>query len=141
MNAATIRRYGPPSELVVEDVASPVPVFGKLVADVQSIGINPAYSRIRAGMFAHVFSGRFSKFIDYDGAGIIAASGPDVARSQDGSRILFGQSPQGERGAHATRSTASTANVAHVPGALDIAVGTARPPKGLLDCKWSRSIS
>ena len=86
MKAVLCRRYGPPSELVVEDVPSPEPGEGQVLVAVHAAGVNFPDTLIIQGKYQFKPEPPFSPGGEV--AGIVRAIGPGVTGIATGDRVI-----------------------------------------------------
>ncbi len=76
----------------LEDVPEPVPGAGEVVVSLHAVGVNPVDAYIRAGWYR---PGKLPYTPGLDGAGVIAAVGPDVKHRKEGQRVYVARSLSG----------------------------------------------
>ncbi|WP_280153893.1 NADPH:quinone oxidoreductase family protein [Piscinibacter sp. XHJ-5] len=86
MKAVLCKRYGPPSELVVEDVPSPKPGEGQVLVAVHAAGVNFPDTLIIQGKYQFKPELPFSPGGEV--AGIVRAVGPGVTGIAPGDRVI-----------------------------------------------------
>jgi NADPH2:quinone reductase len=86
MKAVLCKRYGPPSELVVEDVPSPEPGEGQVLVAVHAAGVNFPDTLIIQGKYQFKPELPFSPGGEV--AGIVRATGPGVTGIAPGDRVI-----------------------------------------------------
>lgn len=128
MKALFARRYGPPSVLTLEEVATPVPGPGELLVRVRATTVSAADLRIRGARFprgfgllarlALGFGGPRRPVLGTDLAGEVLALGPGTTGWTAGDAIIA--MPGGRMGAHAECITLpATGAIAAKPANLD----------------------
>jgi NADPH:quinone reductase len=85
MKAAYIEQTGPPENIKVGELATPVPGPGQVLVRVHAVSLNPIDLYIRSGLVA--FPLAFPYIIACDLAGTVAALGPDCKRLKVGDRV------------------------------------------------------
>jgi NADPH:quinone reductase-like Zn-dependent oxidoreductase len=98
MQAATIRRYGPPSVVAIEDLPDPVPGPGEILIRTRAASVSSADWRIRTlslprgmglmGRPAFGFRGPRRPVFGTECAGTIAATGPGVTAFRPGDAVI-----------------------------------------------------
>ena len=87
MRAIVVREFGGPDVLRCEDVPPPAPGASQVVVRVRAAGVNPVDAYLRSGTYA------FKPALPYtpgtDGAGEVAAVGPDVKGFKPGDRVYI----------------------------------------------------
>ena len=86
MKAVLCKRYGPPSELVVEDVPSPKPGEGQVLVAVQAAGVNFPDTLIIQGKYQFKPELPFSPGGEV--AGVVREVGPGVTGFKPGDRVI-----------------------------------------------------
>ena len=86
MRAALVKVFGPPSSLVVEHVADPVPGEGQVLIDVAAASVNFPDLLVVDGTYQHLPTRPFSP--GKEAAGYVTAVGPGVERLSVGQRVL-----------------------------------------------------
>jgi NADPH2:quinone reductase len=86
MKAVLCKRYGPPSDLVVEDVPSPKPGEGQVLVEVHAAGVNFPDTLIIQGKYQFKPEVPFSPGGEV--AGIVRAIGPGVTGIAPGDRVI-----------------------------------------------------
>src|SRR5215217_8818625 len=95
MKAIVVREFGPPDVMKLEEVAQPVHGPGQLLIRVQSIGVNPVETYIRAGTYPR--KPNLPYVPGSDVGGTVERVGPNVTAFKPGDRIYT----QGASGAYA----------------------------------------
>src|SRR5688572_23564617 len=86
MKAVLCTHFGPPDELVVADVAEPVPGPGEVVAAVKAVGLNFYDTLIITGRYQRKPPFPFSPGGEF--AGVVEAVAPDVTAFAPGDRVI-----------------------------------------------------
>ncbi len=122
--------YGPADALHIADVDIPRPGSGQLLVAVHAIGVNPADSKWREGMFRDFMPIEMPHVPGYEVAGIVKAVGPDVHGFAPGDRVatLLGNTTHG---GYAEYALADSAASALLPDRLDFAAAAGLPVAGL----------
>lgn len=122
--------YGPADKLHVVETEIPSPGAGQLLAQVDAIGVNPADSKWRDGMFRTFMPIEMPHVPGYEVAGTVKAVGAGVAGFAPGTRVtsLLGNTTHG---GYAEYALADAAASAVVPDGLDLALAAAVPVAGL----------
>jgi NADPH:quinone reductase len=113
MKALLCKHYGGPDDLVVEEVADPVPNEGEAVVRVHAVALNFFDTLIIAGKYQTKPAMPFSPGAEF--AGVVDGVGPGVTAVKAGDRVL------GYLGYGAAREkvTAPVARLVKIPDALD----------------------
>lgn len=93
MKAISVREFGPPEVMRLEEVADPTPAAGQVVVKVAAIGVNPVDTYIRSG--AYPLNPKLPYTPGLDAAGVIAAVGPEVHHRRVGQRVYVARSLAG----------------------------------------------
>jgi NADPH:quinone reductase len=124
MKAICVRRTGGPEVLVLEELPDPLPGEGQVVVRLHAAGVNPVDVYVRSAA-----QGR-QPLLPYvpglDGAGLVEAIGPGVARCAAGDRVyVSGAAPAPLNGTYAERVLCLAAQVHALPAHLTFAQGAA----------------
>ena len=114
MKAAAIDRYGGPEMLHVARLPVPSPKADEVLIHLRAAGVGVWDAEVRSGEF-EIGERRFPKVIGNDGAGEVAAAGPQVERAHPGDRV-WAYSMEG--GFYAEYVAVKQGNVAPVPRGL-----------------------
>jgi NADPH2:quinone reductase len=115
MRAVLCKRYGPPSDLVVEDVASPVPGEGQVLVEVKAAGVNFPDTLIIQGKYQFKPELPFSPGGEV--AGIVRKLGPGVSGIALGDRVIAATT----WGGYAEEVVAEVKRVIPMPDGMDFA--------------------
>lgn len=85
MKAIRVHAFGVADELVLDEVADPVPGGGQVLVRVKAVGVNPVETYIRAGTYA--FLPELPFIPGGDAAGVIEAIGGGVSGFSKGDRV------------------------------------------------------
>ncbi|KAA0894002.1 NADPH:quinone reductase [Oryzomonas rubra] len=96
MKAIRVAQFGPPEVLALHEVADLEPGPGQVVVAVKAAGVNPVDTYIRSGLYQHAAAPPYTPGID--GAGVIAAVGPEVKHRRVGDRVYVAWSVSGTYG-------------------------------------------
>lgn len=89
MRAVVLREFGPPDNLIAEDVADPQPAAGQVLVDVHAASITFVETQIRAGRPPHAHMAPPLPAILGNGVGgVIAATGEGVEPGLRGRRVV-----------------------------------------------------
>jgi NADPH:quinone reductase-like Zn-dependent oxidoreductase len=113
MRAVRFHRYGPPEELVVEQVPRPRAQEGQVLVHVHASGVNPFDWKLRQGFLKDMMPVPLPHIPGLDLAGTVEAVGPGVTTLQQGDAV-FGQGA----GTNAEYAAASASSLAPMPGGL-----------------------
>jgi NADPH:quinone reductase-like Zn-dependent oxidoreductase len=134
MRAARFHAYGPPENLVIEEVPRPELQAGEVLVRVHAAGVNPVDWKIRRGYLKDFMPVPLPFTPGLDLAGTVAAVGPDVTTVQPG-QAVFGRGS----GAYAEYALAPANALAPKPHALSfdqaatIPVGASTAWAGIFD--------
>jgi NADPH:quinone reductase len=85
MKAIRVHEFGGPEVLMLEDTPKPEPAPGQVLVNVKAIGVNPADTYIRSGVYP------LKPNLPYtpggDAGGVVEAVGPNVTRFKSGDRV------------------------------------------------------
>src|SRR5258708_1394715 len=93
MKAIRVHQFGGPEVMKIEDVPDPTPGSGQVCIRIKAIGVNPADTYIRAGVYPTLPALPYTP--GFDGAGIIESVGDGVKRFQKGDRVYLAGSLTG----------------------------------------------
>lgn len=130
MRAIVVREFGAEPQLA--DMPRPEPGPGELLVRIEAAGLNPFDGKVAKGMLAEKMPHDFPMIPGVDGAGTIAAVGPETTRLAVGTRVVgkFFGSPIGH-GTFAEYATIREAGVVvEIPPEVDTAVAAALPTAG-----------
>ena len=122
MKAVVLREYGPPSKLVYEDFADPVPARGEVLVRVHAVSINPVDWKMRSGAAKERFPVTFPGILGRDVAGIVAGLGEGVEGVKIGDRVFALT-----RATYAEFCVVKATDIAHIPEGLEMATAGAVP--------------
>lgn len=130
MRAVQFDDYGGPEVLRIATIDMPRPGPGQLLVEVRAIGVNPADSKWREGMFRDFMPIEMPHVPGYEVAGIVTAIGPDVDSFAPGDRVsvLLGNTTHG---GYAEYALADASASARIPDGLDFAPAAGLPVAGL----------
>jgi NADPH2:quinone reductase len=119
MRAVLCKRFGPPSELVVEDVPSPTAGPGQLVVSVKACGVNFPDTLIIQGQYQFKPELPFSPGGEI--AGIVKEVGPGVTAFRPGDRVIAATT----WGGYAEEVVAEAGRTLPMPKGMDFATAAA----------------
>ena len=122
MKAVVLREYGPPSKLVYEDFADPVPARGEVLVRVHAVSINPVDWKMRSGAAKERFPVTFPGILGRDVAGIVAGIGEGVEGAEVGDRVFALA-----WATYAEFCVVKAADLAHIPEGLEMTTAGAVP--------------
>ena len=122
MKAVVLREYGPPSKLVYEDFADPVPARGEVLVRVHAVSINPVDWKMRSGAAKERFPVTFPGILGRDVAGIVAGTGEGVEGVKVGDRVFALA-----WATYAEFCVVKAADLAHIPEGLEMTTAGAVP--------------
>jgi Alcohol dehydrogenase GroES-like domain len=117
--AIRLHTFGDPEVLQLEEVPDPQPGPGHVVVRVHAVGVNPVETYIRSGIYPKPPTPYTP---GNDGAGVIAALGPDVKQWQAGDRVYIAGSLSGT---YAEKSLCLATRVHPLPAPASFAQGAA----------------
>lgn len=92
MKACRVHRFGPPDEIIVDDIPQPVPGPGELLVQVKAAGVGPWDGWIRAGK--SVLPQPLPLTLGSDLSGIVSLVGPDVTAVEPGDAVYGVTNPR-----------------------------------------------
>ncbi len=113
--AVRFDRYGGLDVLYVADVPTPKPGRGEVLVEVRAAAINPGEAAIRSGALDPDSTGTFPSGEGSDLAGVVVATGQDVAAFQPGDEVL-GYS--WTRSSHATHAVVPVTQLIRKPAGM-----------------------
>ena len=113
MKAVLCKAFGPPEDLVIEDVASPVPGPNQVTVSLKAAGVNFPDGLMIQGKYQDRPPFPFSP--GFEGAGVIRALGEDVAGLEPGMRVAV----HPFHGCFAEEVVVDVQRVFPIPGAMD----------------------
>lgn len=119
MKAIRLHTFGAPEVLQLEEVPDPQPGPSQVVVRVHAVGVNPVETYIRSGIYPKPPTPYTP---GNDGAGVIAAVGPDVKQWQVGDRVYIAGSVSGT---YAEKSLCLATRVHLLPAPASFAQGAA----------------
>jgi len=119
MKAIRIHTFGDPEVMQLEEVPDPQPGPGQVVVRVHAVGVNPVETYIRSGIYPKPPTPYTP---GNDGAGVIAAVGPDVQGVAAGDRVYIAGSISGT---YAEKSLCPAKRVHPLPESASFAQGAA----------------
>jgi len=122
MKAVVLPEYGPPSALVLRDVADPIPGAGEVEVRVVAASLNPVDWKQRSGALRQFMPLELPAVLGRDVSGEVVALGPKVTGYFVGQRVL-GLVRRG----YAERVVAPATSFAEVPPGLDLVDAAALP--------------
>ncbi len=128
MKAGRIHYFGPPSAIVIDEIAHPTPEEGALVVRVAAAGVGPWDALIREGK--SVVQPSLPIVLGSDLAGIVDAVGRGVTEFKPGDEV-FGVTNKQFCGAYAEYAVASAQMVAAKPKSLSFVEAAAVPVVGV----------
>jgi NADPH:quinone reductase-like Zn-dependent oxidoreductase len=100
MQAAVVRRYGPPAVVEIAERADPVPGPLQIRVRVRAASINPLDVKLRAGARRFLMPLRFPAVLGFDVAGEVDALGAEVTAWSEGDAV-YGRTEARTGGTHA----------------------------------------
>ncbi|KAF2156707.1 quinone oxidoreductase [Myriangium duriaei CBS 260.36] len=132
MKAIGVYKYGPPSNLTIDDIPEPgEPGDRDLLVEVKAMSVNPIDCKVRAGTYddAHDFYGHVPKpfhVIGPDGAGVVLSVGPGVKYYKPGDKIFYECFPI-RQGAATERHIVDERLAGHLPSGWDLLMAACLP--------------
>ena len=120
MKAIRVQQFGEPEVLQAVDVPDLIPGPGQVLVRLHAAGVNPVETYIRAGQYPRLPDLPYTP--GTDGAGVIAACGPDVAAWATGARVYLAGSLTGT---YAEQTLCAPAHLHSLPAAISFAQGAA----------------
>jgi NADPH2:quinone reductase len=119
MKAIRLHTFGDPEVLQLEEVPDPQPGPGQVVVRVHAVGVNPVETYIRSGIYPKPPTPYTP---GNDGAGVIAAVGPDGKQWRAGDRVYIAGSLSGT---YAEKSLCLATRIHRLPAPASFAQGAA----------------
>lgn len=120
MKAIRVHAFGGPEVLRLEEIADLKPAAGQVVVRMGAAGVNPVDSYIRTGTYARKPALPYTP--GTDGAGTVAAVGPEVTRLAVGDRVYLTGSLSGT---YAEQSLCEAQTLVGLPANVSFAQGAA----------------
>jgi NADPH2:quinone reductase len=124
IRAIRFAEYGPPEVLKLETIELPEPREGEVRVRLKAIGVNYIDTYQRSGLYKIPLPSG----IGLEGAGLVEAVGPGVARFKPGDRVAYASGPPG---AYAEAHNVSAARTVKIPGGVSEEQAAAMMLKGL----------
>jgi NADPH:quinone reductase len=118
MKAIRVSQFGGPEVLKLEDVPTPVPATGQVLAHVRAAGVNPYDTSMRAGTYA--VKPQLPYTPGSDAAGVVESVGPGVTKVKPGDRVYTARTLSG---AYAEYTLALENQVQLLPDDIEFAQG------------------
>jgi NADPH:quinone reductase len=123
MKAIVVREFGEPSVMRIGEVPTPSAGRDQVLVRLRAAGVNPVDTYVRKGAYAR------RPHLPYtpgaDGAGVIAAVGPDVTGFSPGQRVYVTGTVAGPFGTYAEMAVCEPPQVHHLPDHVSFAQGAA----------------
>ncbi|MDP6346636.1 MAG: NADPH:quinone reductase [Alphaproteobacteria bacterium] len=124
MKAIVAHEWGGPEVLTPEQVPDPEAGPGEVLIRLQAVGINPAETYMRSGIYAYLPD--LPCILGSDGAGVIEALGADVDQFEAGQRVYVAGGINGRMtGCYAELVTRPADEVFPLPDGVSFAAGAA----------------
>lgn len=133
MKAIQFDRYGGPEVLSLVEHPGPRPGRGEMLIDVRAASVIPGDWKLRAGHLKHLFDIALPKIPGRDGAGVVAALGPEVEGFAIGDNVCFVCQHE-EAGSYAERVVRPVDAVVAKPATLSFVEAAALMHAGV--CAW-----
>jgi NADPH:quinone reductase-like Zn-dependent oxidoreductase len=130
MRAWSIRAYGGPEVMALEEVPVPEPGPREVLLRVRAASVNPIDWKMRRGLLAAVFPLAFPRTLGRDCAGDMVACGPNVTGFTSGTLVAGVADPR-SHGTHAEFAVLPAAQTAPVPAGLDASAAASLCVAGL----------
>ncbi len=131
MRAVTLREYGPPEVLAIEEVSRPEPIPTEVQVRVHAAGVNPVDFKTRAGKGVSGVLGEPPVCLGWDVSGVVTEVGGGVTRFKVGDEVFGMPWFPREAGAYAEYVTAPSRHFAAKPHPLSHEEAGALPLAGL----------
>jgi len=122
MKAVVLHEYGPPKNLLYEDVPDPIPAEGEVLVRVAASSVNPVDVKMRSGAAKERFPVEFPAILGRDVAGTVRTLGPGVTNFKPGDKVLALTWK-----AYAELATVKATDLALLPEGLDLIEAAALP--------------
>lgn len=120
MQAIRVSEFGPPENMVLEEVPSLDADSRELIIDIKAVGVNPVDTYIRSGQYPRKPDLPYTPGID--GAGTILAVGKETSGWTQGNRVYVSGSLSGT---YAEQARCSATQVFPLPDSVSFAAGAA----------------
>ena len=122
MKAISVRQFGDPSVMKIEELPDPTPAAGQVLVGIKAAGVNPVDTYIRSGNYAALPQLPYTP--GADAAGLVEAMGSDVHEFKPGDRVYISGSASGRAsGAYAEKAICTPDQVHHLPATITFAEG------------------
>ena len=128
MQAALLRRYGAPVEIV--EATKPVPVAGELLLRVRAASVNPIDWKTQHGMLKRILPYPLPQILGSDCSGVVEAVGPGVTDFKPGD-VVYARVSKERLGTYAEYVAVSQAHAALRPSNLSHVEAASLPLVGL----------
>jgi NADPH:quinone reductase len=118
MKAISVREFGGPEVLTLEELPTPKPAAGQVLIRIRAAGVNPYDTYMRAGAYARKPALPYTP--GSDGAGVVEAVGEGVKKVKQGDRIFTTHTLSG---AYAEYALASEQQVHPLPANISFSQG------------------
>ncbi|WP_085688137.1 MULTISPECIES: quinone oxidoreductase [unclassified Pseudomonas] len=124
MKAVIMQAFGGPEVLTVQDIQLPEPGPGQVLVKVKAAGVNFMDTGVRRGLGA---AWELPMTLGVEGAGIVLATGPQVAEFVAGDRVAWHYVP----GSYAEKVLAPVSQLVPLPDDIDFATAASLMMQGL----------
>ncbi len=122
MHAIRFHKYGPPTNLVPEEVERPTPGSGEVLVSVRATGVHPMDEKLRSGVLKDYVPLALPHTPGLDFAGVVEAVGPNVDAVRPGEEV-YGRGS----GTYADYAIAQADQIARKPNNLSFTQAAAVP--------------
>lgn len=130
MQAAVIRKYGPPSVFHTENLPEPQPGPHEVKIRINASSVNPVDWKVRSGKLALLAGWKFPRVLGADFSGEITACGKDVTDYRPGDEVFGFTSAIWGPGTYAGYVCCPVTRLARKPGVLEHRLAAAVPLAG-----------
>ena len=133
MRAVVLRAFGPPQQLVAEDMPEPEPGSGQLLVAVQMVSVTFVETQVRAGRAPHPsMAPELPAVLGNGVGGVVVATGAGVDPALVGRRVV---TTTGGSGGYAERVAVDAGTPIAVPDALELATRPRCSPTAARRCR------
>jgi len=123
MKAIRVHHYGGPEVLSYEDIPLPEPGPGEARVNIEAVGVNYIDTYHRTGLYPGVLP----LTLGVEGAGVVAAVGPDVSDLRVGDRVAYALT----QGSYAESAVVPAWKLVTLPAAIDFHLAAAAILQGM----------
>jgi NADPH:quinone reductase-like Zn-dependent oxidoreductase len=130
MKAITIREFGGPEVLKMEEIPTPQPSADEVLIKIYASGVNPIDWKIRKGLRKEKFPTQFPLVLGWDVSGVVQEAGSNVTDLKPGDEV-YGRPDPTKNGTYAEYIVVKASEVAIKPKTIDHIHAAGVPLAGL----------